>query len=124
MRWANNIGKVAKIGGAVLPVALEAYAVVNEERQEVRAAKEKMRRRNALVGLVLTQCDDISRKTLIQVRGELDAKFGKALRAIDEVNRSVRDARAFRTDLDREISAIQVEAQSMLDQLGVPALEA
>ena len=28
------------------------------------------------------------------------------------------------TDLDREISAIQVEAQSMLDQLGVPALEA
>lgn len=123
-RWANNIGRVAKIGGVVLPVALEAYAVVNEERQEVRAAKEKMRRRSALVGRVLTQCDDISRKTLIQVRGELDAKFGEALRAIDEVNQSVRDARAFRTDLDREISAIQVEAQSMLDQLGVPALQA
>lgn len=124
VRWANNIGKVAKIGGAVLPVALEAYAVVKEERQEVRAAKEKMRRRNALVGRVLAQCDDISRKTLIQARLELDGEFGKALRAIDEVNRSVRDARAFRTDLDREISAIQVEAQSMLDQLGVPALEA
>ncbi|MGW5460113.1 LeoA/HP0731 family dynamin-like GTPase [Streptomyces sp. NPDC003996] len=124
VRWANNIGKGAKIGGAVLPVALEAYAVVKEERQEVRAAKEKMRRRNALVGRVLAQCDDISRKTLIQVRLELDGEFGKALRAIDEVNRSVRDARAFRTDLDREISAIQVEAQSMLDQLGAPALEA
>jgi small GTP-binding protein len=124
VRWANNIGKVAKIGGAVLPVALETYAVVKEERQEVHAAQEKMRRRNALVGRVLAQCDDISRKTLIQVRLELDGEFGKALRAIDEVNRSVRDARAFRTDLDREISAIQVEAQSMLDQLGVPALEA
>jgi len=124
VRWADNIGKVAKAGGVVVPVALEAYAVVSEERQEVRAAKEKMRRRNALVGRVLAQCDDISRTTLIQVRGELDAEFGKALRAIDEVNRSVRDARAFRTDLDREISAIQVEAQSMLDQLGVPALEA
>ncbi|MEU1186547.1 GTPase [Streptomyces sp. NPDC005859] len=124
VRWANNIGKVAKIGGAVLPVALEAYAVVKEERQEVRAAKEKMRRRNALVGRVLAQCDDISRKILIDVRLELDGEFGKALRAIDEVNRSVRDARAFRTDLDREISAIQIEAQSMLDQLGAPALEA
>ncbi|MFF7137738.1 GTPase [Streptomyces sp. NPDC008196] len=124
VRWADNIGKVAKIGGAVLPVALEAYAVVKEERQEVLAAKEKMRRRNALVGRVLAQCDDISRKTLVQVRLELDGEFGKALRAIDEVNRSVRDARAFRTDLDCEIRAIQVEAQSMLDQLGAPALEA
>ncbi|MET7983155.1 GTPase [Streptomyces sp. NPDC005281] len=124
VRWANNIGKVAKVGGAVLPVALEAYAVVKEERQEVRAAKEKIRRRNALAGRVLAQCDDISRKMLIQVRLELDGEFGNALRAIDEVNRSVRDARAFRTDLDREISAIQVEAQSMLDQLGAPALEA
>ncbi|MDQ0994013.1 LeoA/HP0731 family dynamin-like GTPase [Streptomyces sp. V3I7] len=124
VRWANNIGKVAKIGGAVLPVALEAYAVVKEERQEVHAAREKMRRRNALVGRVLAQCDDISSKTLIQVRLELDDEFGKALRAIDEVNRSVRDARAFRTDLDRKISAIQIEAQSMLDQLGAPALKA
>ncbi|MFF0534503.1 GTPase [Streptomyces coelicoflavus] len=124
VRWANNIGKVAKIGGAVLPVALEAYAVVKEERQDVHAAREKMRRRNALVGRVLAQCDDISSKTLIQVRLELDDEFGKALRAIDEVNRSVRDARAFRTDLDSKISAIQIEAQSMLDQLGAPALEA
>ena len=123
VRWANNIGKVAKVGSVVLPVALEAYAVVKEERQEEAATKEKMRRRNALIGGVLAQCDDITRTTLIQVRGELDAEFGAALREIDEVNQSVRDNQAFRSDLDRDISAIQVEAQSMLDRLGVPALE-
>jgi hypothetical protein len=119
-RWADNIGKVAKFGGAVLPAANEVYAVVKEERQEERAAKEKVRRRNARVGHVLAWCDEITGATLIPVRGELDAEFGAALRAIDEVNQSVRDARAFRTDLDRGISAIQIEAQSMLDQLGVP----
>ena len=123
VRWANNLGKIAKVGGVVLPVALEAYAVVKEERQEVWAAKEKMRRRNGLVGRILAQCDDISWTALVQVRGGLDTEFGEALRAIDEVNRSVREARAFRTDLEREISAIQGEAQSMLDQLGVPVLE-
>lgn len=122
VRWANTIGKAAKIGGVVLPVALEAYAVVKEERQEEAATKEKVRRRNTLVGRVLAQCDDITRTTLGQVRGELDAEFGEGLRAIDEMNQSVRNAQTLRTDLNRDISAIQVEAQAMLDQLGVPAL--
>lgn len=124
VRWADNLGKVAKFGGAVLPVALETYAVVKEERQEVWAAKEKMRRRNGLVGRVIAKGDEISRTTLDRVRGELDAEFSKALRAIDEVNGSVRDARAFRTELEREVSAIQAQAQSVLDQLAGPALEA
>lgn len=122
VRWANNIGKVAKVGSVFLPVALEAYAVVKEERQEEAATKEKMRRRNALIGGVLAQCDDITRTTLTQVRGELEVEFGAALREIDEVNQSVRDNQAFRSDLDREISAIQVRAESMLDRLGVPGL--
>jgi hypothetical protein len=123
VRWANNIGKVARVGSVILPVALEAYSVVKEERQEEAATKEKIRRRNALIGGVLAQCDDIARATLTQVRGELDAEFGAALREIDEVNQSVRDNQALRTDLDREICAIQVEAQSMLDRLSVPVLE-
>ena len=122
VRWADNIGRVAEFGGAVLPAANEVYAVIKEERQEERAAKEKVRRRNARVGHVLAWCDQITRTTLIPVRGELDAEFDAALRAIDEVNQSVRDARTSRTDLDRGISAIQIEAQSMLDQLGVPSL--
>jgi hypothetical protein len=122
VRWADSIGKVAKFGGSVLPAANEVYAVVKEERQEERAAKEKVRRRNARIGYVLALCDEVTGTTLTPVRGELDAEFGAALRAIDEVNQSVLDARAFRTDLDRGISAIQVEAESMLDQLGVPAL--
>lgn len=122
-RWANNIGKVARAGSVVLPIALEAYAVVSEERQETRAVKEAMRRRNALVGRVLVQCDEISAQTLGEVRGDLDAAFGEELRKIDEENRSVRDARTLRTDLERDISTIQIEAESMLDQLQVPALE-
>ena len=123
VRWANNVGKFAKAGACVLPVALEAYAVVSDERQEVRAAKERQRRRNALVGRVLAQCEAISRSALAQVHTELDAEFNKALDEIDEVNRSVRDNQAFRSDLDRDLSAIQLEAQAMLDRLGVPALQ-
>lgn len=123
VRWANNIGKVAKVGSIVLPVALETYSVVREERQEEATTKEKARRRNALINGVLAQCDEISRTTLMQERSALDAAFGAALREIDEVNQSVRDSQAFRSDLDRDISAVRVEAESMLDQLGVPALE-
>ena len=123
VRWANNIGKFAKAGAFVLPVALEAYAVVNEERQEVRAAKEKLRRRNALVGRVLTQCDEISRSTLAQVRTELDAEFDTAIREIDSVNASVRANQALRSDLSRDIGAIQLEATAMLDRLGMPSAD-
>lgn len=124
VRWADKIGKAAKVGGVILPVALEAYAIIQEERQEESTAKEKVRRRNALVGSVLAQCDEIARTTLTQVRRELDAEFGSALREVDEVSRSVRDDQAVRTDLEREFGAVQIEAQAMLDRLGVPALEA
>lgn len=124
VRWANNIGKVAKAGTVFLPVALEGYAVVSDERQELRAIKEKVRRRNALVGRVLVKCDEISKSTLGEVRAELEAEFGEALRGIDDANKSVRDNQASRSELEHDIRAIQVEAESMLDQLGVPALEA
>ena len=124
VRWANNIGKFAKAGALVLPVALEAYAVVSDERQEVRASKEKLRRRNALVGRVLAQCDNMARTALAQVRADLDAEFGEALREIDAVNKSVHDNQTLRSGLDRDLSAVQAEAHSMLDRLGVPALEA
>lgn len=42
----------------------------------MRVAKEKLRRRNALVGRVLTQCDDISRSAIAQVRMEQRAVAG------------------------------------------------
>lgn len=121
VRWANNIGKFAKAGAFVLPVALEAYAVVSDERHEARVIKEKLRRRNALVGRVLAQCDDISRSALAQVRMELDAEFDAALHEIDDVNASVRTNQALRSDLNRDIGAIQSEATAMLDRLKVPA---
>ena len=123
VRWANNIGKFAKAGALVLPVALEAYAVVSDERQEVRAAKEKLRRRNALVGRVLARCDDILRSTLAQVRMELDAEFDAAVREIDSVNASVRANQALRSDLTHDIGAIQSEAIEMLDRLGEPFVD-
>ena len=80
--------------------------------------KEKLRRRNALVGRVLAQCDDISRSALAQVRMELDAEFDAAVREIDSVNESVRANQALRGDLNRDIGAIQSEAIAMLDRLG------
>ncbi|GAA4750823.1 GTPase domain-containing protein [Gordonia alkaliphila] len=118
VRWANNIGKFAKAGAFVLPVALEAYAVVSDEREEVRVAKEKLRRRNALVGRVLARCDDIAWSTLTQVRMELDAEFDAAVREIDNVNASVRANQTLRSDLTRDLGAIQSEAIEMLDRLG------
>lgn len=123
-RWANNIGKAAKFGGAVLPVALEIYAILSDERQEVRAAKERLRRRNALVGNVLAQCDEYSATALTELRAELDSEFGKALFEIDHTSESVRGTQAQHSALERAISVIQSEAQSMLDRLGVPPLEA
>lgn len=122
VRWANNLGKIAKGANMVLPVALEAYSVWSDERQEVRAVKEKMRRRSALVGRVLAQCDEISKTALVQLRGELDSEFGKGIGAIDETSQSVHDARDFRNNLERDFYAIQGDAQSMLDRLEVPAL--
>ena len=83
--------------------------------------KEKLRRRNALVGRVLAQCDDISRSALAQVRMELDAEFDAAVREIDSVNKSVRANQALRGDLNRDIGAIQSEAIAMLDRLGESA---
>ena len=122
VRWANNIGKIARVGSVALPVALEAYAVVRDEREEQKATREKVRRRNALIANVLSQSDDIARRTLVKIREELSAEFGAAIREIDEVNRTVLDNRVMRGEVDRDIRAIQLEAHAMLDRLDVEAI--
>ncbi|WP_062312165.1 GTPase domain-containing protein [Demequina rhizosphaerae] len=124
VRMANKIGQVAKYGSIAIPVALEAYSILQEERAETAAIKEQMRRRNAIIGGVLAQCDSIATDILTHVRGELEAGFGGAVREIDAVNQTVRDNQAYRSELNSALIAVQSEAQSMLDRLGVAALEA
>ncbi|WP_088285195.1 GTPase domain-containing protein [Kineosporia sp. A_224] len=121
VRWADNIGKVARYGNLVLPVALEVHAILQEERGEEAAAKEKFRRRRALVGAVLAQCEVISGATLAQVRGEFATAFDAAVREIDEMHEVIRAVQASRSDLDRELASVQREAHSMLDRLEAPA---
>lgn len=120
VRWADKIGKAAKVSGAALPVAIELYTVVREDRQEAAALKAKLRRRSALVGQVLKQCDDIIGLMRGQVRRELDSQFGEAVREIDEACASIRDDQALRSELQRAVSGIQTEAEAMLDRLSAP----
>ena len=57
------------------------------------------------------------------MRTELDAEFDTAIREIDSVNASVRANQALRSDLSRDIGAIQLEATAMLDRLGMPSAD-
>ena len=84
------------------------------------AAKQKLRRRRALVGAVLAQCEVISGATLAKVRGEFAAAFDAAVREIDDMHEVILAGQASRSDLDRELASVQREAHSMLDRLEAP----
>src|SRR4051812_24335062 len=53
VKTANNIGRAAKVGGAVISIGVEAYAVVAEERAAVQAERARAERRRNLSQEVL-----------------------------------------------------------------------
>lgn len=58
-READGRVRLLQLTAQLLPVALEAYNVLRDERTEVRAAKALLRRRNAVVGGITAQCDEV-----------------------------------------------------------------
>ena len=117
VKWANNVGKVAKGASFILPVALEVHAVWSEERQEIRELKSKMRRRADLVGRVLAQSDEIAEGILSGVRREIDVEFQAALAQIDEIADDVRSTRPTRGDAESQLELIRDQAHARLTQL-------
>lgn len=124
VRLADNIGKVVRVGGVVLPIAFEAYAMVREEREEVGRIGEQIKRRRGIVGSVLSKSDEVSRSMLNDVRAHLSAEFGAAIRDIDEVHQAVQDSASQRGRLSQELAAVRSEALDMLSRLSVDVLEA
>jgi hypothetical protein len=117
VKTANNIGRAAKVGGAVIAIGVEAYAVVAEERAAVQAERARAERRRNLSQEVLAQADGIVASALSAVRKDLDDVFKPEFQRIDVVARSIHGARAVRSELRERLSSVQKGASEALAAL-------
>lgn len=117
VKTANNIGKAAKVGGAVIAIGAEAYGVVAEERAAVQAERARAERRRNLSQEVLAQADGIVASALSAVRKDLDDVFKPEFQRIDVVARSIQGARTARSELRERLSSVQQGASEALAAL-------
>jgi hypothetical protein len=117
VKTANNIGRVAKVGGAVIAIGVEAYTIVADERAAVQAERARAERRRNLSQEVLAQADGIVASALSAVRKDLDDVFQPEFQRIDVVARSIHGARTARSELRERLSSVQQGASEALAAL-------
>ena len=118
VRTANKIGQVAKVGGAVVAIGLEAYTVVAQERAAVQLERARNERRRNLSQEVLAQADGIAASALSAVRKDLDDVFKPEFRRIDAVAASIHGSRSTRGEMRGRLAHIQERANEALTAFG------
>lgn len=121
VKTANTIGKVAKVGGVVIAVGLEAYGVLADERAAVKAEQARAERRRSITQEILAQADVIVTGALNTVREDLDDIFKPEFERIDAMASEINAARTTRSDLRDRLSSVQERAGSTLSALASPA---
>lgn len=116
-RAANNIGKVAKVGGAVIAVGLEAYGVFVDERAAVKAENARAERRRSITQEILGQTEAIITEALRNVGSDLDAVFKPEFQRIDAMANEIHGSRSTRSDLRDRLNSIRSRAEVTLADL-------
>lgn len=114
VRAANNIGKVARVGGAVISVGLEAYGVLVDERAAVKAEHSRAARRRSITQEILAQADEIGADALGTVRCDLDDVFKPEFQRIDAMAIEIHGGRATRSDLRDRLDSVRRRADAAL----------
>lgn len=121
VRTANTIGKFAKVGGVVLSVGLEAYAVYADERAAVKEEHARAERRRSITHEVLAQADGISADALRAVRTDLNTVFKPEFQRIDALIEEIHGARSTRSDLRERLGNVRQGASIALTGLAATA---
>lgn len=121
VKAANKIGKVAKVGGVVIGVGLEAYGVFAEERAAVKAEQASVERRRRITQEILAEADGIVADALRTVGADLDDIFKPSFQRIDAMAGEIRGARSARSDLRDRLGSVQQRAGAALAGLATAA---
>lgn len=120
VKVANTIGKVAKVGGVVIEIGLQAYGVVAEERAAVKKEQARAERRRQIATEVLAQADEISGSARREIDASLAAAFGPELDRLDAMAGVVHEARTSRSQLLDDLDRIRTRAEQALSDLANP----
>ena len=116
-RAANMAGKVAKVGGVVIPIAIEAYAVFADERAAVAAERVRAQRRRSITQEVLGQADGIAADALGQIRSTLHDTFRQEFQRIDDLADEIHGAHEARSELLNRLGSVRRRAEIALATL-------
>ncbi|MGO4193003.1 GTPase [Arthrobacter sp. YAF17] len=119
VRTANNIGKVAKVGGIAVSIGLEAYGAIAEERSAVKEEQARVERRRSITQEVLAQADGIVVDALHSVDSNLEDTFRPELQRIDAMADEILGARATRSGLQDRLVSVRQRARTVLTALSI-----
>lgn len=117
VRFANNIGRAARVGNVVITVGQELYGVVADERSAVRAERELIQRRRDITDQVQTHADGVVTDALRTVNDSLEDLFGPELQRINSLAQEIQGTRTTRSGYRERLLAVRERAHTTLTTL-------
>lgn len=114
VRFANNVGRVAKAGNVAITVGQGVYRVVADERSAVQAERERILRRREITDQILAQADSILVSALQTVNGGLEELFRPELQRISRLVEDIQGTRATRSGHRERLLSVRQRAESTL----------
>ena len=117
VRFANNIGRAARVGNVVITVGQELYGVVADERSAVRAERELIQRRSDITDQIQTHADGVVTDALRTVNDSLEDLFGPELQRINRLAQEIQGTRTTRSGYREQLLAVRERAHTTLTTL-------
>ncbi|UWX97750.1 hypothetical protein N2K95_03435 [Arthrobacter zhaoxinii] len=117
VRFANNVGRVARVGNVAITIGQGVYGVVADERSAVRAERERTQRRREITDQILAQADGIVIRALQTVNDGLEELFRPELHRISRLAEEIQGTRATRSGHRERLLAVRERAESTLTRL-------
>ena len=117
VRFANNVGRVAKAGNVAITIGQGVYRVVADERSAVQAERERILRRREITDQILAQADSILVSALQTVNGGLEELFRPELQRISRLVEDIQGTRATRSGHRERLLSVRQRAESTLAAL-------
>lgn len=113
VRWADRIGKVARVAGVTLQVAGAVYGVYAEEKRALQVERDRARRRRVVVDELMREARENIDAYLRELRSAVDRPFTVAFNEIDQQVSALQQDDSMRSDSRARLIAIQEDCARM-----------
>lgn len=117
VRLANDIGRFARVAGVGLQVGLAVHEVYAEDQRAMQIERARVDRRRTIVNQVMAEAEAHIDRAIREIRTIVDKPFKQAYQVIDHQWNELAGSQGERSELRKELRAIQEECSRMTTKI-------